>query len=294
MSNIISGIRTFFKSPIISSSLYMDDGYIRKYGIVGVPYDAGCTFNRGAAFGPAAIRDASTMLCDGGDAETQADVMSHTIDLGDVDFSFDINDYSKNSLRIFNQHLITVGGDHSIALMTIQRMFETYGPIQLIHFDAHNDAWDGPSNHGTFIRQALDAGWIDNLTQIGVRSPSPKHVQDYLNNNPKVKNIACDHIGEKTPYAYNHIFSLKDMPTYITFDIDVLEPSSIGFGTGTPEPFGLSPREMLHIFRAVVYRHKNVLKGMDIVEVSPSLDANNMAACMAANIIWKYIAYMER
>ena len=285
MTNIISGIRTFYKSPI------MDD--TKKYGIVGVPYDAGCTFNRGAAFGPSAVRDASTMLCDGVDANTGVDVMKYITDLGDVEFDFDAFDYSKNPLKQFdNYHLITVGGDHGIATMTIQRMFEQYGKIQLVHFDAHSDAWDGPSNHGTFIRQVVDADWISNLTQIGIRSPSPIDVQDYVKDN-KIKSFSSFDVNNNMTAVLNHLYSLQDIPTYITFDIDVLEPSYIGNGTGTPEPFGLTPMQVYTIFTSLIEYKKNHIKGMDIVEVSPPLDSNNLSSIMASNIIWKYIAHME-
>ena len=159
--NMVAGVRTFFKSPIWDVS--------KKYGIVGVPYDSGCTFKRGTAFAPSLIRDASAMLCDGVDLNG-SDVLGNVSDFGDVEFSYDPSDYSKNPLsNIPVEHLITVGGDHSIACMTIQRMYEMYGKIQLIHFDAHCDAWDGEPNHGTFIRQVIDYGWIDNITQIGIR-----------------------------------------------------------------------------------------------------------------------------
>ena len=291
MANIISGIRTFFKSPLYNPGYGNIGG--RDIGIVGVPYDAGCTFKRGASFGPAAIRDASVMLCDGVDAETQVDVQSRITDLNDVEYSFDINDYNKNPLKNFSDfHLITVGGDHGISKMTIQHAYEQYGKVSVIHFDAHNDAWDGPSNHGTFIREVMDAGWISNLTQIGIRSPSPLHVQDYINSNQSIKSFSSFEVNSNMNDVLNHLHRVQGYPTFITFDIDVFEPSYIGNGTGTPEPFGLTPMQIHQLLKYIfTCSNKNII-GMDLVEVSPQHDSTGLAAAMAANIIWKYIAYL--
>ena len=283
MTNIISGIRTFYKSPI------MDD--TKKYGIVGVPYDAGCTFKRSAAFGPSRIRDTSTMLCDGVDAETQVDVQSKITDLNDVEYIFDAYDYNKNSLKDFSDfHLITVGGDHGISKMTIQHAYEKYGKIQLVHFDAHSDAWTLPSNHGTFVREVIDNGWIDNITQIGIRSPSPIDVQKYVKDN-KIKSFSSFDVNNNITSVLNHLYSLRDIPTYISVDIDVLDPSYAP-GTGTPEAFGLTPMQFHELFTSLI-KYKPFIIGMDLVEVAPDLDSSNLTTMMAANIIWKYIAHME-
>jgi agmatinase len=286
--NPFSGLRTFLKAPILKH------GKSANYTVIGIPYDLSTTFRSGARMAPAAIREASLMLTDGDHPRYWNNPVKENLiaDAGDIELIIaDSQDYLaqiQNTLMKYT-HPIILGGDHSITLAALRAANQKHGKVALIHFDAHLDTWDLPANHGTFVRQAIQERLIDpkQSIQIGVRSPVPNSVRKWteyqellsipswdVHNYPlhtTVKKIQ-DRIG-------------KDTLCYLTFDIDCLDPSAAP-GTGTPEIGGLTTFQATEIMHDI--RNLNYV-GMDMVEVCPPYDNNQITSIAAATIVYNYI-----
>ena len=160
------GIRTFMRLPHVSDLNNID------IAIVGVPFDTGATFRVGARFGPSGIRDNSLLLRPYNPAQ-KIEIFEHcsAVDHGDLPI---VPGYLKEShlmikdgaQKIFDEETIPIfiGGDHSISLPLLRAAKEKYGPIALVHFDAHSDLWHGyfdqKDTHGTPFRRALEEGLI--------------------------------------------------------------------------------------------------------------------------------------
>lgn len=274
MSEVYSGIRTIFKSPIRD--------YSKKYCVVGIPYDKTSTYRSGSRFGPSSIRDASTMLCDGVDAKFDIDVMNLVTDYGDIEFDLKNN----KLLNITHSNLILLGGEHSITYLGLQNVCNIVDDsVNLLHFDAHCDTWNTDEvEHGSFLRHAIDDSYVSTAIQYGIRSPLPKEVKQWN----KQHIITGENIELEKQISNNSNW-------YVTIDIDSIDPSYAP-GTGTPESFGLTPHyvlDKLEEFMKVCKKNKANIVGFDLVEVNPSYDNNQITSILASNFIWKYIAMKE-
>lgn len=273
MSDVFAGIRTMFKSPIQDPS--------KKYKIFGVPYDTTSTYRSGSRFGPSAIREASTMLCDGQDWHSRVDVASLVSDFGDIDFKTDITEFTRTEGDV-----ILLGGEHSVAYMGIKRAWfqNKCNPITVIHFDAHCDTWETDEvEHGSFLRHAIEDGYVKEVIQHGIRSPAPDSAKFYGSD---IITIMDD------TTCFDKIGVWNNTPAYITFDIDCIDPA-FAPGTGTPESFGMTPKDALRLLQGYISNTSLNIVGFDIVEVNPSYDNSNITSILAANLVWKYISAME-
>lgn len=272
MNEVYSGIRTMFKSE--------QNDFNKKYCIAGVPFDGTTTYRPGTRFGPSSIREASLMLCDGVDYQTKINVCELVTDIGD---------FSPKEIKSINadNDLILLGGEHSITYHALERAFikKEEEKINLLHFDAHCDTWDSETvEHGSFLRHALEDGFVGKILQYGIRSPAPEEVINYNNSN-----VFDGHYTKM-----NKVLD-ENEKWYITIDIDCFDPS-FAPGTGTPESFGLSPKFVLKKLLKFIQKAKALnidIVGFDVVEVNPMLDNSNITSILAANLIWKYIAYRE-
>src|SRR6266567_5489869 len=153
--------------------------------IVGVPFDAGVSYRPGARFGPAHIRQSSKLLRPYNPAQDIEPFATQQVaDAGDIACSpFDIEralgqiEAGARSLLERAGALVTLGGDHTIALPMLRAVASRHGPVAVIHFDAHLDTWDtyfgAPYTHGTPFRRASEEGLIDQSASmhIGIRGP---------------------------------------------------------------------------------------------------------------------------
>lgn len=291
MTTSFCGIRTFLKTPY-------QQNFDADYQIIGMPTDALTSYRAGSRFGPGAIREASMMLTDGSihpkygiDPRNAKSI----VDFGDVEI--DVNN-NKGNLEILEQlclkckHPIVLGGDHSLTYATIRAASKKCEqPINVLHFDAHCDLWKGELNHGTVFTHLIEEGYVDTLTQIGIRSSEPNHYRDLLE--APNTNI-FRYSARKIFLDSNAIFSIprklleniKQAPLYLSFDIDCLDPSEAP-GTGTPESAGLHMWQVLEMLECLGHFPNWV--GMDLVEVSPQYDISGITAMNAANIIWTYL-----
>jgi agmatinase len=258
--------------------------------VSGVPLDLAVTFRTGARFGPAAIRAASVQLAElkpfpwGFDPfETLA-----VIDFGDC--WLDVNKPATitativehaRSILASGARMLTFGGDHYITYPLLKAHAEKFGrPLNLIHFDAHCDTWPDEGadtvNHGTMFYRAVKEGLIDpqHSVQIGIRTWNDDFMGINILDAPWVHSHGAQAALERV------IDCVGDRPTYLTFDIDCLDPAYAP-GTGTPVPGGLTTAQALQIVRGLEPVN---LVGMDVVEVAPAYDQSEITALAAAHI----------
>jgi len=271
-----------------------------RFAIAGIPLDLGTTNRAGARDGPQAIRRASRMLVDGAHPEFWVDPA--TLDLADIgDFHLALGDIPE-SLRLIEQqaagipHLLALGGEHGITLPLLRALTRRIGrKLALVHFDAHVDTW--PTNfgqryaHGSVFYHAIEEGLIDarQTVQIGIRSPVQRDVWDWTIAQGVTVLTAQDVHAAGAGATAERIRAVPgNAPTYLSFDIDALDPA-FAPGTGTPEIGGLASWQV----QAMLRRLRGVgFVGMDVVEVAPAYDVAEITALAAATIAWEYLALL--
>jgi len=258
--------------------------------ISGVPLDLATTFRSGARQGPQAIRAASVQLAELNPYPWGFNPFDDlaVIDYGDCWFdahnplsiAASITAHARTILAA-GATMLTFGGDHFVTYPLLKAHAEKFGrPLSLIHFDAHCDTWadDQPEslNHGTMFYKAIRDGLIDPATsvQVGIRTWN----DDFMGMN--ILDAAWVHAHGPQATLEKILSIVGTRPTYLTFDIDCLDPA-FAPGTGTPVPGGLSSAQALHIIRGMAPVH---LVGMDVVEVSPAFDQSEITALVAAHI----------
>ncbi|MFD2181160.1 agmatinase [Rhodoplanes azumiensis] len=267
--------------------------------VAGIPLDVGTTNRSGARDGPAAIRRASRMLVDG--AHPVHRIEPATMPVADIgDFSIALGDIGKSLDLIERQaaavgHLIALGGEHGITLPLLRALSKRTGPLALVHFDAHVDTW--PDNfgqryaHGSVFFHAIEEGLVDprKTIQIGIRSPMGTDVHDWTLSRG-VRIIPAEAVHETGPAAVAEQIRavVGDGPTYLSVDVDVLDPA-FAPGTGTPEIGGLASWQLLAVLRRLGDLD---FRGMDVVEVAPAYDVAEITALAAATVAWEYLALM--
>src|ERR1700761_5076672 len=230
------------------------------YVIAGIPMDIGTTNRAGTRDGPAAIRRASRMLTDGDHPEHWVEPARMALsDIGD--FGLALGDIQASLAAIQSQAeaidpLIALGGEHGITLSLLRALTARLGhPVGLVHLDAHVDTW--PENfgqayaHGSPFYHAINEGLVDprRMIQIGIRSPVQKDVMDWtLSRGVSILSAQDVHASNVAAVAERIATLVGDIPTYLSFDIDALDPA-FAPGTGTPEIGGLASWQAQGILR---------------------------------------------
>jgi len=290
------GPATMLRLPTAESADGLDAAFI------GVPLDTGTSNRPGARFGPRQIRAESALIRPYNMATGAAPFDALQVaDLGDVP----INTYSiEKSIAIIETFYdrvlaagckpLTIGGDHTIALPILRALVRRHGPVALVHVDAHADVNDEMFGeriaHGTPFRRAVEEGLLQGarVFQIGLRGTG--YAADDFDW-PRAQGFTVVQAHE---VWYQSLAPLMAQvrerigpahPTYITFDIDGLDPSFAG-GTGTPEIGGLSVPQGLEIIRGC--RGLNVVGG-DLVEVAPPYDPSGNTALLGANLLFEML-----
>jgi guanidinopropionase len=293
-----SGIASFMRIPLVQDPSGLDIAFI------GVPYDGAVEGRSGARQGPREIRNMSSMIraihhltrinpfkiCD-------------IADLGDISFT---NVYSiegvHNDILNFYKKLndagvvpLTAGGDHSITL-PILRVIGKETPVGLVHIDAHTDTNDmemgSKFSHGTPFRRAVEEGILDaeRTVQIGIRGAQNSEESWDFSAEAGMRLIFME---EFTSLGVEGVIDqiriiIGDGPTYISFDIDGLDPA-FAPGTGTPEIGGLTTIEAQALLRGL--RGLNLV-GADVVELSPPFDSSGNTALVAATIMYEILCLL--
>ena len=272
--------------------------------ISGIPFDSGVSYRPGARFGPTAVRNGSKLLRPyhpGLDANPFG--AQQVADAGDIPANpFDIREAIESVERgargILDDadHLVAIGGDHTIALPLLRATAAKHGPVALVHFDAHLDTWDtyfgAPYTHGTPFRRAVEEGLLalESSAHVGIRGPL--YAYSDLTDDKELgfaTVTTADVARHGVDQAIDRIRErVGDRPVYVSVDIDVLDPAHAP-GTGTPEPGGLTTRELQLILRG--FTNLNVV-GADVVEVSPAYDHAELTALAAANVAYEFLALL--
>ncbi|HKV89833.1 MAG TPA: agmatinase [Thermoplasmata archaeon] len=268
-----------------------------RFVIVGVPFDRTTSFRPGARFGPDSIRQHSWNF-ESYDLETGVDLADVPIhDLGNVEefgFATDMVTAVRQEIRpvyAAGKIPIVLGGDHACSPPCVEAYPEGR-PLGVLYLDAHMDfrsSYLGDErSHACSSRRIVERVGAENVVVLGVRSVSREEIAD----NKKIgmnfitaHEVARDGIEAAVGKA---LAMLKTDRVYVSLDIDAIDPAYAG-GTGTPEPFGLTPRDVKHALGEVAPR----LAGLDIMEVSPHYDNGNtslLAARLAREAIVRAVA----
>ncbi|MFL6288158.1 MAG: agmatinase [Actinomycetes bacterium] len=295
-----AGFATFARLPRLEDVDRFD------CAVVGVPFDSGVTYRPGARFGPSYVRQGSRLLRPYNPAQDVEPFRGRqVVDAGDIAVNpFDLEEAIAQiqegigALASADRRLLTIGGDHTIALPILRVMHALHGPVALVHFDAHLDTWDtyfgAPFTHGTPFRRAWEEQLLlsDHAMHVGIRGPlySPQDLTDDESFGFSI--VHChdlDTIG--VPEVVRRIRArVGDAPVYVSIDIDVLDPAHAP-GTGTPEAGGLTSRELLAMLRGLAGIN---LVGADIVEVSPPFDHAEITSIAAAHVGYELLSLFAR
>ncbi|GAA1306572.1 agmatinase [Planotetraspora silvatica] len=282
--------------------------------IVGAPFDGGTSHRPGARFGPSAIRQACYLPHDGSrpSLALRVDALQdlRVLDAGDVEtYAGDI----EGSLRAIEDAVarvaasgaipIVLGGDHTVALpdATGVARHHGFGRISMLHFDAHADTGDVEfghlHGHGQPMRRLIESGAVrgDRFLQIGLRGywPGPD-VLDWMAGQ-KMRSYEMTEVvarGLDTCLTEAYGIALDDCDgVYLSVDVDVCDPGHAP-GTGTPEPGGLSARQLLDAVRRTCYELPVV--GVEIVEVAPPYDHAEITAYLGNRVVLEALSAMAR
>ncbi|HET9522509.1 MAG TPA: agmatinase [Candidatus Limnocylindrales bacterium] len=301
------GPTTFMNLPWVTDPLQLIARGV-DVAIIGAPFDDAVSHRPGARFGPRAIREAQY---------TSGSI--HSLQLGVEPFDLltvvDAGDANIIPAWIERGHAmiyrkvhevaatgaipIVLGGDHSITWPSATAVAEVRRPgsIGIVHFDAHadtaNDDWGVLAGHGTPMRRLIESGAVagKNFVQVGLRGYwPPVDVFEWMKGHGLRYHFMTE-IEERGAEAVidQAIAEALDGPDsiYLSVDIDVVDPG-LAPGTGTPEPGGLSSRELLRAVRRIVGAVD--LAGVDIVEVSPPYDHAEMTSMIANRVALEAIS----
>jgi agmatinase len=289
-----AGPSTFARLPELRDVSHCD------VAIVGIPFDAGTSYRPGARFGPQAIRQASrhlrTQYHPAYDTEPFAE--QQVADAGDIacnpyNIEKAVVEIQKAATELLGKvdRIISLGGDHTIALPLLRAVNHYHGPVALVHFDAHLDTWDtyygAPYTHGTPFRRAAEEKLFLESASMHVGIRGPLYSRDDLKNDKELgfKVIHCDEFqSEGIEHVVKRIRDrVGDNPMYLSIDIDVLDPAHAP-GTGTPEIAGMSTRELVGVLRGLA--GLNIISA-DVVEVSPAYDHAELTSLSAATTVFE-------
>jgi agmatinase len=196
------------------------------------------------------------------------------------------------------QRLVSLGGDHTIALPLLRAAARAHGPVALVHFDAHLDTWPAyfgtEYTHGSMFRRAAEEGLFlpGHSAHVGTRG-SLYTANDLTEDAGMGFQVySCTDIDDVGPAAVVERLreQIGDWPAYLSIDIDVLDPA-FAPATGTPETAGLGSRELMRLLRGFAGAN---LVGADIVEVAPAYDHAEITGVAAANVAYELLSLFAR
>jgi len=262
--------------------------------VTGIPFDTATTNRPGTRFGPRGIRAASTEIAWQKNWPWEFDAFEqlNIVDYGDCLFDHgrpegvpgEIENHITTILT-HNSAVLSLGGDHFVTLPILRAHVKKYGPLSLLHFDAHTDTWkdeEGRIDHGTMFYHAVKEGLVipEQSCQVGIRTTNEEPLGFNIFDADWVHSHGVDVVVDQIKSI------IKDNKTYLTFDIDCVDPA-FAPGTGTPVCGGLSSAQALKIIRGL--RGLNLV-GMDLVEVSPPYDHAEVTSLLGAFLAYDFIA----
>ncbi|MFP4054261.1 MAG: agmatinase [Phycisphaerae bacterium] len=266
-----------------------------RYAVLPVPYDGTASYLKGCAEGPAAIIAASPQM-EWIDDELR--IEAYRAGIATLDAVEPCDDPAEMMSRIAaaarpvvqrGQFLLTLGGEHSIVGPVVREVVKKHGALSVLQIDAHTDLRDefegSPHSHACVMRRVLEV--TDSICQVGIRSFSEDELADLPGRIDAA--ITARHVQDD-PDWIDRVLSMLDEKVYVTVDIDGLDPS-IAPGVGTPEPGGLTWRNVTDLLRHVCRRREVV--AADVVETRP-IPGQVTTEFLAARLAYKIIAYTQQ
>jgi agmatinase len=243
--------------------------------LLGCPLDATSSFRGGTKFAPESIRKASWTL------ETYSPYLKQDLDQvlfydagnlelrpGDLLYSLELIGNAVTEIIEKRRKILALGGEHLITYPIVKAIKERFGEVQIVHFDAHcdlRDEYDGQKlSHATVMKRVKELGAAE-LLQVGIRSGTRREFEELL--------------PVSSPSALAARLN-RDLPIYVSFDMDVFDPS-LAAGVTTPEPGGLTFNEVMQYFS--VLAGANIV-GADIVELAPDYDMTFVSSIAASKV----------
>ena len=251
--------------------------------LIGIMSDANSSYKRGSAAAPEFIRrslhSGSANLC----SESGVDLAGNSrfVDVGDRQVKDDPESFLAiedeiSQITARGALPLILGGDHAISYPVLRAIHRVYGPVNILHFDAHPDLYDdyegNPWSHASPFARIMEKGLASRLVQVGIRTLS-EHLRS------QAERFGVE-IHEMRNLDINSIGRDFDGPVYISCDIDALDPAYAP-GVSHLEPGGLSVRDILSIIQHL----PNRIVGADIVEYNPERDINGITAMVAAKLL---------
>jgi guanidinopropionase len=293
-----TGIASFFRTSPGAALAETD------IGIIGVPFDGGVTNRSGTRHGPRAVREQSALLRRINAATGVTPFATARVhDLGDcwLEQPYALEGALDEIAGFYRTVVdagvvpLSVGGDHSISL-PILRAVAARRPVGMVHIDAHCDTGDdymgSRFHHGAPFRRAVDEGLLDptRVIQIGIRGTTNDPDMWGFSQRSGMRVLPMDEFADQGwRFAAEEARRVVGAgPTYLSFDIDSLDPSQAP-GTGTPEAGGITALEALRLLRAL--RGIDYVGG-DLVEVSPPFDVGGLTAFNGASILFEILCLL--
>jgi agmatinase len=252
--------------------------------MLGCPLDATSSFRGGTKFAPDSIRKASWTL------ETYSPYLKKDLEdivfedsgnlelpAGDLLLALGMIENAVSEITEQGNKVLLLGGEHLVSFPILKAMKKQFPAIQLVHFDAHcdlRDEYEGQKlSHATAIKRVSDLG-LSGIHQVGIRSGTRQEFQELQ-------------LVDSPASLQNRL--VPGVPVYLTFDLDVLDPS-LAPGVTTPEPGGLMFREVMDYF-SVLAGAKIV--GADIVELAPDYDTTFVSSICAAKVAREILMLLD-
>jgi agmatinase len=280
--------------------------------VIGAPFDGGTSHRPGCRFGPQAIRLTDYLPHDGRRPHLALDVDPlvdlGVVDVGDVKMLSGETEEALGRLEVAVERLaaggavpVVLGGDHTVALPDatgVARHFG-WGRVSVVHFDAHADTADTQFGslygHGTPMRRLIESGAVraDRFLQIGLRGywPEPETLAWMAGQGMRsfeMTEVVARGLDECLTDAFAIAVDHCDA-VFLSVDVDVVDPG-LAPGTGTPEPGGLTSRQLLDAVRRVTMELP--VAGMDVVEVSPPYDHAEVTAFLGNRVVLEALSGM--
>src|SRR5215218_6906811 len=282
--------------------------------VLGAPFDGGTSNRPGTRFGPMAIRQTFYLPQDGSRPHLALRVDAlrdiRVVDAGDVEMppgeierALGALEEAVYAVASAGAIPLVLGGDHSIALPDATGVARHlgFGRVSMIHFDAHADTGDiefgSLYGHGQPMRRLIESGALrgDRFLQIGLRGywPGPetlKWMAEQRMRSYEMTEIGARGLDDCLEEAFG--IAVDDCDgVFLSVDIDVADPGHAP-GTGTPEPGGLTARQLLDAVRRVCLELPVV--GLDVVEVSPPYDHADITSALANRVVLEVLSGMAR
>jgi agmatinase len=250
----------------------------------GILYDEKSSFLRGPAKAPPAIRAAyhssSANYFSESGIEVNPEVFEDKGDFKPAEY-FEIERITTDHLGS-NGRIISLGGDHSISYPILKSVNRAFGPIDILHIDAHGDLYDSfdgdPYSHACPFARIMEENLAKRLVQIGVRTLNTHQREQAVKYGVEI--VEMKNLDLQNLPVFNS-------PLYLSVDIDALDPSCAP-GVSHQEPGGLMTRELLHIIQSI----GGPVIGADIVEYNPERDLNRMTAMVCAKVFREILSKM--